>query len=201
MLIALPSNANADLLNNSGFESPGGWWSNPDWWGIDKTADAAGTTNGGDDPYEGNWVFSVANDWGGSTSNASGSATQDLAPVLSTGDTVNFSMHIKTDAGYTGSAKIKVDFLDNASAVLGTALSSSYGAGTDWTLATASGIVPVGTTKLKAYCLSEAMGIGSKAAHFDDGSVSIDPIPEPTSLLLLSTGLAGLLGFSKRKRT
>ena len=165
-----------NLLNNSSFENNAGWWACPDWWSIDKNADAAGTTTGGDAPYDGAWVFSVANDWGGAADDAWGYAAQDLSPTLNSGDMVTFNMYIKTDSGYIGEAKLKIEFLDVDNTVMDIALSSTYSSGgMDWTLATAEGSVPYGTVKLKAYCISEHMGLGSKSAHFDNGSLEVIP--------------------------
>ena len=165
--------AETNLLQNYSFESNSGWWSCPDWWSTDKNANAAGITTGGDNPYDGSWVFSVANDWGGGPSDAWGYAAQVITPTLNTGDTVTYKMHIKTENGYTGEAKLKIEFLNSSDAVLASAVSQSYGNNTAWTLAMAEGTVPSGAVKIKAYCLSEHMGTGSKAAHFDDGSVVI----------------------------
>ncbi len=192
------SSAEANLLNNPGFETPGSWWSNPDMWSTGGNADAKGQTTGGDAPHGGSWVFSVANDWGGTTSNAYGLAAQDVTTALNTGDTATLKMYIKTDAGYTGAAGLKLEFLDSSNAVLDTALSSTLGAGQAWTPLTASKAIPSGTAKLKAYASSTGMGIGSKLAHFDDADLTVTPIPEPTSLLLLGSGLIGLFGLRKR---
>ncbi len=38
------------------------------------------------------------------------------------------------------------------------------------------------------------------AVFIDDFTVGISPIPEPSTLLLLGTGLVGLVGYSRRKR-
>lgn len=202
MMVVLSSAAQATLLSNAGFESPGGEgdnWKCPTDWATDGTAAATGQTNYAIAAYEGDWVFTV-DQWGGGSADAWGYAAQDVTTALNTGDTATLNMYIATDADYTGSAKAKLEFLNDADVVLGTALSSSYGADTPWTLATASGLVPDGTVKLNAYALSENMGIGSKSAYFDAADLTVTPIPEPTSLLLLGSGLIGLLGFAWRKR-
>ena len=175
VLIFTPRQAVAEtnLLQNYSFESNSGWWSCPDWWSTDKNANAAGITTGDGNPYNGSWVFSVANDWGGGPSDAWGYAAQVLTPTMNVGDTATFKMYIKTDNGYTGGAKLKIEFLNSSDTVLSTALSQSYGNNTAWTLAIAEGAVPSGAVKLKLYCLSEHMTTGSKAAHFDYGSVVI----------------------------
>ena len=199
MLITLPSSAQANLLDNASFESNGGAWTTPDWWSVDKTASAAGTINWGPTPVDGSWVFAV-DQWGGGSAGSYGYAAQDVATGFNVGDAATLSMYVKTDAGYTGDAKLKLEFLGTGGTVLGTALSSEYGAGTDWTLATATGVIPVGTTSLKAYALSENMGVASTSAFFDAGSLDTASVPEPASLLLLGAGLVGLLGFKKVKK-
>lgn len=197
MLLGSSSTAQANLLNNPGFETPGSAWASPTSWSTGGTAPGIGQTSWGMVPHGGSWVFTV-DQWGGGSAGASGLAAQPVTPVLNTGDTATLKMYISTEAGYTGSAKAKLEFLSATDVLLGTALSSSYAGTNPWTLATASGLVPAGTVKLKAYALSEQMGVGSKSAWFDDADLTVTPIPEPTSLLLLGSGLIGLFGLRKR---
>ncbi|MCK4947845.1 MAG: hypothetical protein KAS46_05695, partial [Candidatus Aureabacteria bacterium] len=116
MMVILPSTAQANLLSNASFESPGNTWACPTDWGTDGTAAAKGQTNYAITAYEGNWVFTV-DQWGGGSADAWGYAAQDVTTALNTGDTATLNMYIATDVDYTGSAKVKLDFLNDADVV------------------------------------------------------------------------------------
>jgi hypothetical protein len=68
-----------------------------------------------------------------------------------------------------------------------------------WTLLTASGIAPAGTTFARAVLITgDFAGPGGGAPKFDDAFFDIRPIPVPAAVWLFGSGL-GLLGWMRRR--
>ncbi len=70
-----------------------------------------------------------------------------------------------------------------------------------WAQETMNATAPATATKVRV--VFGADGTANRASFYDDADFDTtggDPIPEPTSMLLLGSGLLGLFGFTSRKR-
>jgi len=130
------------------------------------------------------------------------------AVVLAAGDTFyEFSAFL---AGYTSDAdftEISVEFFSDASGMtsLGTTLlASGDGEGSsttpsgawntdNWSLYTASGTAPDGSQSFRMI-----YGGAGNDTYADNISLSVSPVPEPSSALLAGLGLMGLWGRRRR---
>ncbi len=108
-----------------------------------------------------------------------------------------YSSWVKTTTNFGGNAKTRLQWLDSSNAVIGSAIfSTPLTGGNAWTQLSINSSAPINTAKGRIAIVVDGSG-GN--AFFDDASVTYNPIPEPTSMLLLGSGLVGLFGFGRKR--
>lgn len=181
--------AEANVLTNAGFETGNlnGW---NDWA-------ASGSTVVTSPVHSGTYALSEVLDSGQSN----GGKIQNLiSQGMSVGDSLYGNAWIKTSSLTSEEAYLKVEFLDDSWGSTGSPLVSAKLSGTnDWTMVSVNGTIPTGTTKANYILMLSSSGTVSGNAYFDDAYADEVPIPEPTSMLLLGSGLLGLFAFNRKK--
>lgn len=194
LFVSISSLASANLLTNTGFE----------------TGDFSGWSQWND-------TNAAINDWG-RTGNYSAAAWWDASgwQTVSIADpnalvTIGGYIYddVAGDATLTGGtyAELRVEFKDISDTVIGTH-STGYFTGADLTdNAWNSYITQVtpssygsGIVKATAVWEVKNTGTGSGRGIFDDLIVEPTPIPEPASLILLSSGIMGLIPFCYKRK-
>ena len=184
----------ANLLTNSGFEdaNAGPWWGP---WGNNQhtgTYGDAGTGMSGSKStkFVPNSTSGTGDDY---------YMYDNTLVAVTPGTTYYGSIYAKTQSLVNEEVFCKIDWFNNGSWV-GTAGASPTLTGTnDWTLLSINGAAPVNANHASlAFFINQTVDGGTGTAYYDNAWLDTQPIPEPMSLLLLGSGLVGLLGLRKR---
>jgi len=99
-------------------------------------------------------------------------------------------------------ATLQIQFKDRNGTVIGSANRIQRStATTDWEALSWTGTAPINTAKFEYGVILESWGSGpfQCTVYFDDAYADNVPIPEPISLLLLGTGLIGMLAVTRQE--
>lgn len=147
------------------------------------------------DPLSGTYHLALSADDGGLGFSV---VWQDEA--ASGGETWTASIHARLldTPGGAAQALVKLEFLGGSGLVLSDTLTTVSSGPGDYTLLSATGVAPAGTTIARITPAVELNGeTGSIEAYFDDASLTL--VPEPSAAVLLLTGVLPLM--SRRRRS
>lgn len=203
VLFTIPSTAHANLLANSGFETwgpwgPGGSEVPATWWHMFSDPNVTGTKESvikKSGSFSGKTTFAgSAGAWGGWGQRVAFTAGNTLY--------ANQPINIPTALGGTNSlATLEIQFESAPDVGIGPAVKTSSSAATSgWGALQYSAVAPSGTAFVKYVVLMETWGSGTGNVYWDDSYADTVPIPEPTSLLLLGSGLVGMFVAARRKK-
>ncbi|MDP3785945.1 MAG: PEP-CTERM sorting domain-containing protein [Candidatus Omnitrophota bacterium] len=206
-LVGLQAQASANLLTDPGFDTQAvaeiNWGTTP-WWG----GGGGGVSSGGggwvtaaqsQSPSHSATLFTYGGDW------AYAMAAQTLTSGIVGGNQYAVSAYFKRTADIgTATANFKVEWLNLVGTTIGTSVSTAkfdntYGANS-WNLISDNLTATSGAVGAKYEIIyNKAAGAAVGDIFIDD--TNIDVVPEPTSMILLGTGILGLFGISRKKRS
>ncbi|MCK5306435.1 MAG: PEP-CTERM sorting domain-containing protein [Candidatus Omnitrophica bacterium] len=188
--VALPSIADANLLGNPDFETAGiGGDQDADIWVESDDARREGWPDFAERPT-GSWGIGVM-DWGG---NKNGEAYQDVTSGITGSTPYNFTIWAKRDGGeVVGDYYMTLAWYQDGIYIADNSQNISL---TDsWVKHTLTGTSPGNANKVQVLFGQDA----DQCGKWDDAS--LDAVPEPASMLLLGSGLLGLFGIGRKKRS
>ena len=114
----------------------------------------------------------------------------------------NQPINIPSLGGTNSLATLEIAFESAPDVLIGGAIKTSRSTATSgWEALQYSSVAPVGTTSVKYVVLLETWGSGTGSVYFDNAYADSAPIPEPASMLLLGSGLLGLFGITRKKKS
>jgi hypothetical protein len=192
LLMITPAIASANLLSDAGFEGAGaGPWGG--WADGARDFDATAEAYSGSESLK--MSYNTAGGW------ISNGATQNIA--VTPGQNFYSEVYAKvTDAFDGGNAYLETVYYrtDWTELAESTKLKSAeLSAVVDWTKLTNTGVVPTEAAWARYQLVNLHWGSSADTGevYFDDG---LAVVPEPTSMLLLGSGLVGLLVSIRRKK-
>jgi hypothetical protein len=198
-LLGVQAQASANLLGNPGFDDP----SAAPWgtWGQGSATITIGSTEEYRSPSKSLKLSmlssSVVDDYGTAFQSIPFSVGQTLYGTGYIKGTLDANTQAYAQFGFWGGNK-----LDMAKGPIFSAATIN-----DWymipqfTAVVPGAVQGVPTDRVEyGFVILANAGGATGTAYFDDAYADSTPIPEPTSILLLGTGLVGLFGFSRRKR-
>jgi hypothetical protein len=204
LFAGVSSIASANLLNNPGFDTGDftGWAT----WG---TSEGGNAVAGAEISTQYKSSPNSAKLWAwGNTGEASAGIWQNFS--VSEGNTYYINAYLKSLSSNEplrdgADAWVALEWYGDSGSQIGSTIDSTHlnFANDAWQLFQISDTAPTGavTGRILLRMYDPGLGQGDgRAVYFDDAYADITPIPEPASVVLLSTGIIGLMPFWYRRR-